>query len=130
MMPIESHLFDCLEKTKTSDIGPNKNYFAMSLKLFFMTLTEDELELMCHNYVHNWINEELKRSNRLLSKYQVEQKLEYINNEKPKMGDSMAENKSLSKSYTANSLLGGQSNSKQGQAPRYMNPTSCKINKQ
>jgi len=31
----------------------------MSLKLFFMSLTEDELEFMCHNYVHNWINEEL-----------------------------------------------------------------------
>lgn len=57
---------------KLNDIPENKNYFAMSLKWFFMTLNEDELEFMCHNYVHNWINEELHRSNRLLSKYQVE----------------------------------------------------------
>ena len=59
MLPIENHLQECLQKMKTSEIPENKNYFAMSLKLFFMSLTEDELEFMCHNYVHNWINEEL-----------------------------------------------------------------------
>ena len=59
MLPIENHLHECLQKTKTSEIPENKNYFAMSLKLFFRSLTEDELEFMCHNYVHNWINAEL-----------------------------------------------------------------------
>lgn len=65
---------------KQTILPPNKNYFAMSLKLFFMNLSEDELEFICHHYVHNWINEELQRSNRMLSKYQVESKLEYIQN--------------------------------------------------
>jgi hypothetical protein len=35
-------------------------------------LTEDELEFIMHHYVHNWINDELQKSNRMLSKYQVE----------------------------------------------------------
>ena len=59
MQPIENCLRECFEKMRQTDLPPNKNYFAMSLKLFFMSLTEDELEFMCHNYVHNWINEEL-----------------------------------------------------------------------
>ena len=69
MKPIENCLVQCFEKVKKSHVDENKNYFAMSLKMFFMSLTEDELEFMCHNYVHNWINLELQRSNRLLSKY-------------------------------------------------------------
>ena len=56
MQPIEDCLRACFDKMKTIPVGKNKNYFAMSLKLFFMSLTEDELEFMCHNYVHNWIN--------------------------------------------------------------------------
>ena len=68
----ESKLVDCLAKMKNQFIPNNKNYYAMSLKLFFQTLTEDELEFLCHNYVHNWINDEILKSNRLLSKYQVE----------------------------------------------------------
>lgn len=36
----------------------------MSLKLFFQSLDEDQLEIMCHNYIHNWINSELKEHNR------------------------------------------------------------------
>ena len=31
----------------------------MSLKKFFLDLSEDQLELICHNYVHNWIDQEL-----------------------------------------------------------------------
>jgi len=54
---------------KHTHVDKSKNYFAMSLKMFFMSLTEDELEFVCHNYVHNWINLELQRSNRMLSKY-------------------------------------------------------------
>ena len=54
---------------QTLKIPENKNYFAMSLKMFFMSLTEDELEFVCHSYIHNWINIELKRSNKQLSKY-------------------------------------------------------------
>lgn len=64
---------------KKETIDPTKNYFAMSLKLFFKTLTEDQLEIVCHNYVHNWINQELKEHNRQLSKYQQEQKIQYAN---------------------------------------------------
>jgi hypothetical protein len=69
MKPIENCLKDCFTKMQILKIPENKNYFAMSLKMFFMSLTEDELEFVCHNYVHNWINLELKRKNRLLSKY-------------------------------------------------------------
>jgi len=69
MQTIENCLHQCFDKMKTEFIPPNKNYFAMSLKLFFQSLTEDELEFLCHHYVHNWINEELQKSNRLLGKY-------------------------------------------------------------
>ena len=78
MQPIEACLFDSFKRMKQQVIPKNKNYFAMSLKLFFMSLNEEELEFVCHNYIHNWINEELQRSNRILSKYQVEEKLNYI----------------------------------------------------
>lgn len=64
---------------KKESIDPSKNYFAMSLKLFFKTMTEDQLEIVCHNYIHNWINQELKEHNRQLNKYQQEQKIEYAN---------------------------------------------------
>jgi hypothetical protein len=59
MAPIENILIQSLDKMKRTSIPENKNYFAMSLKLFFMSLSEDELEFVCHNYVHNWINIEL-----------------------------------------------------------------------
>ena len=78
MQSIEDCLRDSFERMKYKDIADNKSYFAMSLKQFFMSMTEEELEFMCHNYVHNWINEELKYKNKLLSKYQVESKLEYM----------------------------------------------------
>lgn len=78
MQPIENRLLNSFDRMKKEFIPTNKNYFAMSLKAFFQSLSEDELEFLCHNYVHNWINEELQRSNRLLAKYQVEQKLDYI----------------------------------------------------
>jgi hypothetical protein len=69
----------CMNTMKKTHIDKNKNYFAMALKMFFMNLSEDEMEFVCHNYVHNWINLELHKSNRLLSKYQVEKKLDYVN---------------------------------------------------
>ena len=69
MQPIEDLLQDSFERTKHTHVDKNKNYFAMSLKAFFLGLTEDQLEFVCHNYVHNWINLELSRSNRMLSKY-------------------------------------------------------------
>ena len=84
MKPIEQCLRDCLEKMKKLKIPESKNYFAMSLKMFFMSITEDELEFVCHNYIHNWINIELQRSNRLLSKYQVEDKLNYVQEKRDK----------------------------------------------
>lgn len=78
MKPLEKALLASFDRMKAEDIAPNKNFFAMSLKAFFQGLSEDELELMCHNYVHNWINEHLSKSTRFYNKYQVEQKLEFI----------------------------------------------------
>ena len=59
MQPIENRLMSSFDRMKKEFIPANKNYFAMSLKVFFQSLKEDELEFLCHNYVHNWINEEL-----------------------------------------------------------------------
>lgn len=64
MKPIEKHLHQCFEEMKKQHVDESKNYFAMSLKLFFSTLSEDQLEIVCHNYIHNWINQELKEHNR------------------------------------------------------------------
>ena len=69
MGSIEDCLHESFESMKVNKIQDNKSFFAMSLKLFFMNLSEDELELLCHNYIHNWINDELSKKNRLLSKY-------------------------------------------------------------
>ena len=38
MLPIEECLHDSFQKMKTTEIPENKNYFAMSLKTFFMNL--------------------------------------------------------------------------------------------
>ena len=91
----------------------------MSLKFFFMSLTEDELEFICHHYVHNWINEELHKSNRLLSKYQVEQKLEYVNSKGsvPLLGKS-----SSMIQLTNESVLEAKK-----KIPSYMAPTIVKV---
>ena len=105
----------CLEKMKTTKIAENKNYFAMSLKMFFMSLTEDELEFLCHNYVHSWINDELQKTNRLLSKYQVEQKLSYVNAAKTQRDGSMD---LIDASFRRKSPA---------KTPRYMAPTISQI---
>ena len=52
----------------------------MSLKHFFQNLTDGNLELMCHYYIHNWINEEMRQTNKQFNKYQIENKINYINN--------------------------------------------------
>ena len=108
----------------------------MSLKLFFMSLTEDELEFMCHNYVHNWINEELQKSNRLLSKYQVEQKLDYIRNKsgaQSGLNTSRITNKTPRKitDYTESGLPSEANMSVMidKPVPRYMEPTIGKVKK-
>ena len=59
MEPVEEILMESFIKMRQNHIPKNKNYFAMSLKLFFKSLSDDQLEFMCHHYVHNWINEEL-----------------------------------------------------------------------
>lgn len=79
MKPIEKLLLGCFDQMKRTQIEESKNYFAMSLKLFFQSLSDDQLEIVCHNYVHNWINQELKEHNRLLNKYQQEQMMDYVN---------------------------------------------------
>lgn len=43
-----------------------------------MSLSEEELDMMCHNYVHNWISENLKKTNQQLKKYAIESKLDYM----------------------------------------------------
>lgn len=127
MQPIENRLQECFQTMRTGEIPENKNYFAMSLKLFFQSLKEDELEFLCHNYVHNWINEELQRSNRLLSKYQVESKLDYLKNNggartprHPSVGGASARSRSALPTSV----------DQPGTVPRYMNPTIGKIKKQ
>ena len=57
MKPIEEHLQSSFDTTRDviDSLAENKNYFAMSLKQFFISLSTEEpelLELMCHNYVH------------------------------------------------------------------------------
>jgi hypothetical protein len=57
MKPIETTLRESFDKTREQieEMAQNKNYFAMSLKCFFVELSTnhpDLLELMCHNYVH------------------------------------------------------------------------------
>ena len=57
MKPIEEHLQVSFNTTRDviDSLAENKNYFAMSLKQFFISLSTEEpdlLELMCHNYVH------------------------------------------------------------------------------
>ena len=56
MEPIEAKMRESFQRLKKKEIPADKNFFALSLKDFFMRITEDELELMCHNYVYNWIN--------------------------------------------------------------------------
>ena len=72
MSPLEDLLKECFKKMKSAEIPSNKNYFALSLKLFFKSLSDQELELICHNYIHNWINDHLTKSTKFFNKYQVE----------------------------------------------------------
>jgi len=135
MKPIEQCLRDCFDKMKKLKIPESKNYFAMSLKMFFMSITEDELEFVCHNYIHNWINMELKRSNRLLSKYQVEDKLNYVQEKREKsMNKSMVNasasvNQSIARGDKSINRELSQSTIDQ-KMPRYMAPTIGKVNKE
>lgn len=135
MKPIEQCLRDCFEKMKKLRIPESKNYFAMSLKMFFMSITEDELEFVCHNYIHNWINIELQRSNRLLSKYQVEDKLNYVQEKREKsMNKSMVNasasvNQSIARGDKSINRELSQSTIDQ-KMPRYMAPTIGKVNKE
>ena len=147
MQPIENRLLSSFDHMKKEFIPTNKNYFAMSLKLFFQRLSEDELEFLCHNYVHNWINEELQRSNRLLAKYQVEQKLDYIRtrgyssvasltSRSPRMnktasgsylfkvGDCQTKAEEMDHEDSVNASMALEQN-----LPRFMNPTIGKIRK-
>ena len=50
----------CFKHTRRNmdTLPQHKNYFAMSMKNFFVSLAnnEDMLELMCHNWADQWIN--------------------------------------------------------------------------
>ena len=66
MKPLEMHLQQSFDRMRDDidGLAHNKNYFAMSLKLFFVELgtnNQDLLELMCHNYIHSWVNKENSR---------------------------------------------------------------------
>lgn len=53
----------------------------MSLKMYFIELAtehQDLLELMCHNYVHQWVNKEVTAKPKVSSKYMIEEKLEHL----------------------------------------------------
>jgi predicted metalloprotease with PDZ domain len=68
-------------KDDIDSLSHNKNYFAMSLKLFFVELgthNQDLLELMCHNYIHSWVNKDISRKQRCENSYQVEEKMGYL----------------------------------------------------
>lgn len=60
--PLEQCMLNSFEKTKGVQIPPNKSFFALSLKHFFKTLSDDLLDLMCHNYVHHFITDHIKRT--------------------------------------------------------------------
>jgi hypothetical protein len=90
MKPLESHLKQSFDKMREDldSLAHNKNYFAMSLKLFFIELATNQpdlLELMCHNYIHSWVNKDIARKQRQESKYQVEEKMEYLRTQKEKL---------------------------------------------
>lgn len=108
MKPIETTLQDCFDKTREQieEMAQNKNYFAMSLKCFFIELSNnhpDLLELMCHNYVHQWVNKEVTTKPKVSTKYLIEEKLEYIKKQKEAIKqneESFAQLENLSKSKT------------------------------
>ena len=78
MKPLENQLQLAFEDTKKRNVPLNKNFFAMSLKHFFQNLSEEQMELMCHNYIHSWINDHLSKSSKFFNKYRVEEKLDYM----------------------------------------------------
>ena len=58
---IESHLQSCMDATVKDmvKLNENFNYFAMSLKKFFILMSTSYphlLEFICHNFVHQWVN--------------------------------------------------------------------------
>lgn len=66
MQPLEHNLQSCFNEMrfKIESMENNKNYFAMSLKMFFIELSTefpDLLELMCHNYVHKWVSKGIQK---------------------------------------------------------------------
>ena len=74
MKPLETHLQHSFDKMRDDidGLAHNKNYFAMSLKLFFVELgtnNQDLLELMCHNYIHSWVNKDISRKQRCETSY-------------------------------------------------------------
>ena len=84
MIPIENHLQKCMDETvgEMEDMTNNQNYYAMSLKKFFILLGgsfPDMLEIICHNFVRQWVEKKNKRLdgvNNLTSKSQRQQRLE------------------------------------------------------
>jgi hypothetical protein len=60
MIQLQRLMNESFQFMKNQIIPKSKNYFAMSLKHFFKNLSDDNLELMCHYYIHNWINEEMQ----------------------------------------------------------------------
>jgi predicted metalloprotease with PDZ domain len=66
----------------------------MSLKMFFIELgtnQHDLLELMCHNYVHSWVNKEVTTKPVNSSKYQLEDKMGHLKAQREKLNADLRE---------------------------------------
>lgn len=66
MRPLERAMARSFEKLRQETVPANKNYFALSLKDFFQSLTDDLLDLLCHNYVHDFIAEYIEDKAKLI----------------------------------------------------------------
>ena len=75
---VETCLEGCMVTLKEKELPDNKNYFSTALQKFFKGLSDQDMEAMCDNYVDGWIDSELKKKTRQESKYQFEDKFDYI----------------------------------------------------
>ena len=112
-------------RDQIEDMEENKNYFAMALKLFFTELGAEQpdlLELLCHNYVHKWVNKEAANKPKNNSKYAVEAKIAHIQTAKHILNRKDLEN-DMNKSQRLPNLQDPFN------LPRYMQPTLNNLNK-
>jgi hypothetical protein len=117
MEPLEYAMRESFDRTRSQKLPPNKNYFAVSMKNFLLSLSEDELDLLCHNYIHNWIAEHLAKSNAQANKYAIEPKLQFL-----QRSNSTHSRRQSDASFQINSVGEAFLTSSKHQ-PRFMQPT-------